>query len=247
MDKHGRGAPPSGVAPVCLAVAGGKQSAVMQIDAMLTDIVARERAPAGALAVTSSVFAFILDMLSTPVLVVDRHLRIVFANAAAATELTRGGVLGRCGDQLIVASAQAAAFADYVSAAGRGCPIKRSLILPGAASSAVAVWFRPVDATLQTSALLWSRGLVAVTFRPLRRHPVLSKALLCRHFGLTSKEAEVLAHLAFGASIRDVAKHMGVKLSTVRSHLSKCFQKTGTHRQPDLVSLALSLTSPVQE
>ncbi len=224
-----------------------KSSVSPQIQTLLQHAHQREALRAVPEHVTSNILAFALNTLCTPLLIVDRTLTIAFANSAAETALAGGQVLSRAGGQLRVESSDKALFLDAVNAAGRGCPLKRALILPGTTNSAAAVWFRPIDGSLQTSSLLWSRGLVVISFRLLPTRPAVSKPLLCKHFALTPKEAELLSHLAGGCSVGDIAALMQIKTSTVRSHLAKCFQKTGTHRQPDLVSLVLSLASPVQE
>jgi DNA-binding CsgD family transcriptional regulator len=197
--------------------------------------------------VPADIMMAMLDMVVTPTLLIDRRLNIAFANAAAKSALVSGIVLTQFQGRLIVASDEDPSFAELVSNACRGCPIKRTMVLGGTAAGAVVVWFRPIDVRLQSSAVVWGNGLVAVSFRPLRGRPSISKALLVQHFGLTVKQVEVLLKLAVGKTIDDIAQSAGVSTATVRSHLAQCFAKTGTHRQPDLISLALSLTSPVLE
>jgi DNA-binding CsgD family transcriptional regulator len=218
------------------------------ITLLLQGIVAGEIEPAASSYVSADVLAFLLNIQSAPSLIVDRDLRIVFANAAAETALKQGGSLRREGHDLVVQSEQARTFAACVNAAGRGCPIKRSLILEGGAGCQdLAVWFRPIDASLQTCSPLWGHGLISISVRMLSRPPVLSSALLRQHYGLTVRQAEVASRLALGASLSQIEADMGIKITTLRSHLSKAFQKTRTRGQPELIALVLSLTSPVLE
>ena len=58
-------------------------------------------------------------------------------------------------------------------------------------------------------------------------------------YGLTEAEARVMAHLALGQSVEEIALAHEVRVSTVRTQLSSLFAKTGVNRQPDLVRLAL--------
>ena len=58
-------------------------------------------------------------------------------------------------------------------------------------------------------------------------------------YGLTEAEARVMAHLALGRSVEEIALAHEVRVSTVRTQLSSLFAKTGVNRQPDLVRLAL--------
>lgn len=58
-------------------------------------------------------------------------------------------------------------------------------------------------------------------------------------FGLTAREAEVAAQLASGATIGSLAAAWGISANTVRGYLKAVFDKTGTHRQADLVRLVM--------
>jgi DNA-binding CsgD family transcriptional regulator/PAS domain-containing protein len=64
-------------------------------------------------------------------------------------------------------------------------------------------------------------------------------------FGLSGAEARLLSLLATGATLRQASEIVGVSYSTVQSQLKACFQKTGTHRQAELVGLAVRLGSNV--
>ena len=56
--------------------------------------------------------------------------------------------------------------------------------------------------------------------------------------GLTPKEHEVLALLARGERDVDIAEHLFISISTVRSHLDRIRDKTGQRRRADLTRLA---------
>jgi DNA-binding CsgD family transcriptional regulator/PAS domain-containing protein len=62
-------------------------------------------------------------------------------------------------------------------------------------------------------------------------------------FGLSPAEARLVRLLATGASLRQASEIIGVSYSTVVSQIKSCFQKTGTHRQAELVALAIRLGS----
>jgi DNA-binding NarL/FixJ family response regulator len=61
-----------------------------------------------------------------------------------------------------------------------------------------------------------------------------------RLYGLTEAEARVMAALTLGETVKQVAVAHGVRVSTVRAQVRSIFEKTGVHRQTDLVRLALS-------
>jgi DNA-binding CsgD family transcriptional regulator len=54
-------------------------------------------------------------------------------------------------------------------------------------------------------------------------------------FDLTPAQARLVVLLFGGASLRSCAKALGIKYETARSYLKSVFQKTGTHRQAELV------------
>ena len=62
-------------------------------------------------------------------------------------------------------------------------------------------------------------------------------------FGLTPAQARLVIHLVEGDSLRSSAKALGIKYETVRSYLKSVFQKTGTHRQAELVLTVFSAIS----
>jgi DNA-binding CsgD family transcriptional regulator len=61
-----------------------------------------------------------------------------------------------------------------------------------------------------------------------------------RLFGLTEAEARVVAALTLGETVEQIAVAHGVRVSTVRAQVRSIFEKTGVHRQTDLVRLALA-------
>jgi DNA-binding CsgD family transcriptional regulator/PAS domain-containing protein len=61
-------------------------------------------------------------------------------------------------------------------------------------------------------------------------------AALSDVFGLTRRESEVASLLAAGLDLKGIADRLGLGLATVRSHLMRVFEKTGTHSQATLVA-----------
>lgn len=65
--------------------------------------------------------------------------------------------------------------------------------------------------------------------------------LLAQLFSLTRAESQVALGILRGATPKQLAAEMCVSLVTVRTHLQHVFDKTGTHRQADLVRLLNNL------
>lgn len=66
-----------------------------------------------------------------------------------------------------------------------------------------------------------------------------------RVYGLTDAEARVTAALTLGETVEQIAAAHGVRTSTVRAQVRSIFEKTGVHRQSDLVRLALTGAPPL--
>jgi DNA-binding CsgD family transcriptional regulator len=66
---------------------------------------------------------------------------------------------------------------------------------------------------------------------------------LHKRFGLTAAEAGLAAEIIKGDGREAAARRRGISVATARSQLSSIFEKTGTHRQAELVHLLLELTS----
>jgi DNA-binding CsgD family transcriptional regulator len=60
-------------------------------------------------------------------------------------------------------------------------------------------------------------------------------------YNLTPAEAAVALRVLHGHGLQAVANELRVTLSTVRVHLQRAFEKTGTHRQAELVRLLIEL------
>ncbi|MCW5733122.1 MAG: PAS domain-containing protein [Enhydrobacter sp.] len=61
-------------------------------------------------------------------------------------------------------------------------------------------------------------------------------------FGLTAAEARVVARLAVGSSLPDIASSLNVSINTVRTLLARAMGKTATNTQVALVRLVLTTT-----
>jgi DNA-binding CsgD family transcriptional regulator len=68
----------------------------------------------------------------------------------------------------------------------------------------------------------------------------LSPVLLAQLYGLTPTEAATAAAIAEGSSPSEIARVRGCADDTVRTHLKRVLEKTGTRRQADLVRVLLT-------
>jgi DNA-binding CsgD family transcriptional regulator len=89
---------------------------------------------------------------------------------------------------------------------------------------------------LQTAVAVWISDPNRKTMSRAKRIQTL--------FGLTRAEASIAAELAQGLSPYEIADMLEISRHTVRNHLKNIFEKTGAHRQGDLVRLVLSCPDP---
>jgi DNA-binding CsgD family transcriptional regulator len=71
-------------------------------------------------------------------------------------------------------------------------------------------------------------------------HPSIGPDELRALFGLTPAEARVACSVLEVGGLTQAARRLEVSLNTVRMHLQRVFEKTGTRRQSQLVRLLLS-------
>jgi DNA-binding CsgD family transcriptional regulator len=89
--------------------------------------------------------------------------------------------------------------------------------------------------------VLTSNPAVAVVFvRDPDATPAPEAAAIRAILGLTPGEAELVRCLVSGLSLEHAAVVLGLQIDTVRKRIKRVFEKTGTHRQGELVSLVLN-------
>jgi len=63
-------------------------------------------------------------------------------------------------------------------------------------------------------------------------------------FSLTTAEMRVLSLLLEGGSVNHAAGRLNIAQSTVQTHMKRILEKTGTHRQAELVKIFYEVTIP---
>ena len=96
----------------------------------------------------------------------------------------------------------------------------------------------PVEAN--SFATLRSGRAMVIIVDP-ERQPEPPAILLRRLYGLTKAEAEVALLVMRGEGLTPIAEELSVSLTTVKTHLRHIFDKTGIHRQAELVRLLILL------
>jgi len=93
--------------------------------------------------------------------------------------------------------------------------------------------------SVAANALADGQVLVILVDREKRSRP--REASIRNVFGLTEAEARLATRLAFGEAIETASSILGIAKETARTQLKSIYEKTGTHRQSELVALIASL------
>ena len=164
----------------------------------------------------------------------DPELNLHWASAAALTYLANGPQLMRADGKLRAANmVQAQALRSAVRGAAEG---REEAVMLGTWGSD-PLQIRAVPVSFSTGISGATRVLLLLSSPEAA--PVLSADRLAFVLGLTPAEAGLVASLATGRTVAQHAAARNIAFDTARLHLKRAFAKTNTHRQADLVRLAL--------
>lgn len=192
----------------------------------------------------------ILDLLPHAALLVDGRGRVVRANRRGEALLAErdGLVLGAGGvfkaelasDQLgLTAALREATASDASTDSARPTVVRLSRSSGRTALTVIATPLPPSRFPMWSMVEGGARALVQVIDPDHASGPQL--ALLQAGLELTPAEARVAALVSEGRTAPEVAALLAVSPATVRTHLARCFDKTGTRSQVALTRLLASL------
>ena len=194
-------------------------------------------------------FEAVIEGLHTSVLIVDARRTLLYANRAAR-ELIQAGTTLTVQDKVLVSYTPGGGRA-LAAAVARACASdlalgEGSLAVPLGAHGGVHVaYVLPLKRRASLEGLV-PDATAAVFVASPRAWPGAASHQVAALFGLTPTEARVFDGVAAGQTPAEVARSLEVAPSTVRTHLLRLFEKTGVHRQVELVRLAAALSSPVE-
>jgi DNA-binding CsgD family transcriptional regulator len=93
---------------------------------------------------------------------------------------------------------------------------------------------------LRVNALLDTQQALAIIHDTNANHMAWYDRLQAR-FQLTPRECECTMLLTDGYSMAEIAERMSISMQTLRQHLKHAFNKTGTHKQHELVGIVLQM------
>jgi DNA-binding CsgD family transcriptional regulator len=186
--------------------------------------------------------AEMLNRLLQGVLLVDAGARVIFANSAAERMLRAGGgvALGRDGLRAETPGetrllrriiADCAEPRDELGGDGGRVRLSRENRAP---LTALVIPHRARFAWIDVAQ---PRAILFIT--DPEEAAVVRRESLRQDFGLTPAEAGFTREVLKADGLQAAADRLGISLTTARTHLAHVFDKTGTHRQAELVRLIL--------
>ena len=173
-------------------------------------------------------------------MLVLQNERVFVANGAARALLNEAGPLQVTGDRLRGTTPQARSALNSAMQELTDHPDRTVGVSLGTETTGLTrVILRRLN--VATADLLSARPGVTALYLADSRQPLETpNEVLRRLFGLTEREAEVLASLLQGHRSDAIAKQLGIGPETVKTHLQHIMQAVGVSRQVDLVRLVLS-------
>ena len=193
----------------------------------------------------------VLDGLSAGMILVDAGGRIVHANAAGSTILAAADFLRRtpCG-RLVAGEAHVnAALREILLGAGGGDAALgvKGIALPLTARSGerYVAHVLPLTSGARRKTGLAYDAVAALFVRKAALEAFSPSGVIGQMYNLTPTELRVLLAIVDVGGVPEVAASLGVAATTIKTHLSRLFEKTGVGRQADLVKLVAGFATPL--
>jgi DNA-binding CsgD family transcriptional regulator len=195
-------------------------------------------------------FVDTLDGLAAGMFLVDANARLIHANAAGNTILGASGILSLASGRLVAADAQVdRALRDVFASAGQGDAAlgSKGIAVPliGRDGERYVAHALPLTSGARRRAGVIYTAVAALFVRKATLTVPSASQAIVSAFKLTPTELRVLLAIVEVGGIPEVAAAFGVADTTVRTHVSRLFEKTGTARQADLVKLVAGYATPL--
>lgn len=194
-------------------------------------------------------FTDILDGLSAGLILVDAGGRIVHANAAGNGILEGADFLRKtvCGRLIASDSPINAALREILVAAGAGDAELgvKGIALPLTAHNGqrYVAHVLPLTSGARRNAGLAYNAVAALFVRKAALDASSPPEVIGEMYKLTPAELRVLLAIVDVGGVPEVAASLGVAVTTIKTHLSRLFEKTGVGRQADLVKLVADFST----
>ena len=191
-----------------------------------------------------------LDGLSAAMCAVDADGRIVHANVACRVLLDARDFLSVIGGRIVASDAKIdQAFRELFAAADSGDAAigTRGIALPLVArdGSHYVAHVLPLTSGARHLAGIAPSAAAALFICKVAAEIRSPPGIIARAYNLTPAELRVLLAIVDVGGVPEVATALGVAVTTIKTHLSRLFDKTGVTRQADLVKLVAGFSTPL--
>lgn len=195
-------------------------------------------------------FADTLDGLGAGLCLVAADGRIIHANTAGHAILDAADVLQAIDGRLTARDVQVnQTLRDVFAAAGQGDAAvgTRGIALPliGKDGERYVAHVLPLTSGARRRAGIVYTAVAALFVRKAALAMSSRSEAIGKIFKLTPTELRVLLAIVEVGGVPEVAAALGVAGTTVRTHVSRLFEKTGATRQADLVKLVAGYSTPL--
>ena len=182
-----------------------------------------------------------LDLVRTPLLVLDRGLRVVLANRSAQRLIEAHDSLSiQDGGLAFRREREAAALRELLACEGATSELVSMSVSRGEGGPPLLLHVRALSPDVgRLGAVVYLQDLA-------RRAPLPAEAVR-RLFGLTPAETRVVLELVNGKSPTEIAEMFSLSVNTVRNQLKEAYRKAGVRGQSELVEAVLSATAVMGE
>src|SRR6266566_6314210 len=196
-------------------------------------------------------FADTLDGLDAGLCLVDAGGRLIHANAAGQAILDAGDVLHDVGGRLVACDAKInQTLREVFAAAEQGDEAlgTKGIAVPlvGKDGERYIAHALPLTSGARRRAGLIYTAVAALFVRKAALAMSSRSEVIGKIFKLTPTELRVLLAIVEVGGVPEVAAALGVADTTVRTHVSRLFDKTGATRQADLVKLVAGYSTPLE-
>ena len=198
----------------------------------------------------AATFADVADGINAGMFLVDATARIVHANATGHLALSAGDPLRTVGGRLAAVNPQVdQSLREICADAGSGDSAlgTKGVAMPMTtrAGQYHVVHVLPLTGGERRHAGMMYAAVAAVFIRRAGLEAPSMPEVIAKSYALTPTELRVLLSVVDVGGVPEVAASLGIAETTVRTHLGRVFEKTGTRRQADLVKLAAGFACPL--
>jgi len=192
--------------------------------------------------VEAATLADSLDTLASGMFIVDETGRIIHANASGYAMVAEACLLRAPNGRLRANDpAEDQALLDIFTAAGGGDAVlgRKGIAVPLKARDGerYVAHVLPLTSGARRKAGISYRAVASIFVRKATIDLPSPPVAIAREFQLTPAELRVLFSIVEVSGVSEVADILGISLATVRTHLHRLYEKTGSGRQADLVKL----------